>query len=161
MKEFEAIYTEYFTDVFVYIRRLAGDAQIAEEITAETFFKAMQALDGFKGKCDIRVWLCQIAKHCYFTYLRRNRRLVPADAAAELAEEHDLAQSLADAELTERIHGILHTLGEPYKEVFTLRVFGELKFKQIAKLFGKSENWACVTYHRARAAILLRLEAKK
>ena len=55
----------------------------------------------------------------------------------------------------------LHELEEPYKEVFMWRVFAELSYKQIGQLFGKSENWACVTYHRARNMIRERLEGSK
>jgi len=42
---------------------------------------------------------------------------------------------------------------EPYKEVFSLRIFGELSFREIANIFNKSEHWACVTYHRAKEMI--------
>ena len=72
--EFEKIYTTYFRDVFLYIRRLSNDEHIAEEITSETFFKAMNSIDSFRGDCDIRVWLCQIAKNCYYSYLKKAGR---------------------------------------------------------------------------------------
>ena len=65
---------------------------------------------------------------------------------------------LADRETMLEIHRILHTLPDPYKEVFSLRVFGELTFREIAALFGKSESWARVTYHRARLKIRERME---
>ena len=52
---------------------------------------------------------------------------------------------------------ILHELPEPYKEVFQLRVFGELAFGQIGRIFGKTETWARVTYHRARLKIQERM----
>lgn len=158
MTELEKIYREYFNDVFLYAKGLSGNAQIAEDITAETFFRAMNALDRFNGRCDIRVWLCQIAKNCYFSYLRKNKRLVQADEADDLAENTDFAHALVDAELSAKLHELLHSLAEPYKEVFTLRIFGELSFKQIAALFDKSENWACVTFHRAKAKIRERME---
>ena len=72
--EVEKLYSLYFNDVYRYIRKLSGDVHIAEEITADTFFKAMKALDSFRGDCDIRVWLCQIAKNCYLSYLKKNKR---------------------------------------------------------------------------------------
>jgi RNA polymerase sigma-70 factor (ECF subfamily) len=149
--EFEDTYNAYFKDVYLYICSLSGDQHLAEDITAETFIKAMKAIDSFKGNCDIRVWLCQIAKNSYFSYLRKNRKFVDLEKLPERADEHDVAEMIAAAEA-------LHNLNEPYKEVFTLRVFGELSFKQIANLFGKSENWACVTYHRARKKIKERME---
>ncbi|NLY38222.1 MAG: sigma-70 family RNA polymerase sigma factor, partial [Firmicutes bacterium] len=150
MAEFEDTYNAYFKDVYLYIYSMSGDQHLAEDITAETFIKAMKAIDSFKGNCDIRVWLCQIAKNSYFSYLRKNRKFVDLEKLPERADEHDVAEMIAAAEASMKIHEVLHNLNEPYKEVFTLRVFGELSFKQIANLFGKSENWACVTYHRAR-----------
>ena len=158
MAEFEDTYNAYFKDVYLYICSLSGDQHLAEDITAETFIKAMKAIDSFKGNCDIRVWLCQIAKNSYFSYLRKNRKFVDLEKLPERADEHDVAEMIAAAEASMKIHEVLHNLNEPYKEVFTLRVFGELSFKQIANLFGKSENWACVTYHRARKKIKERME---
>jgi len=156
--EFEDTYNAYFKDVYLYICSLSGDQHLAEDITAETFIKAMKAIDSFKGNCDIRVWLCQIAKNSYFSYLRKNRKFVDLEKLPERADEHDVAEMIAAAEASMKIHEVLHNLNEPYKEVFTLRVFGELSFKQIANLFGKSENWACVTYHRARKKVKERME---
>lgn len=73
---FEKIYEMYFKDVYLYILRLSGNEHIAEEITSETFFKALQSIDKFKGECDIRVWLCQIAKNSYYTYLNKNKKYI-------------------------------------------------------------------------------------
>lgn len=73
MTDFEEIYRAYFNDVLLYIRRLSKDEHIAEEITSETFFKAMRDIEHFRGECHIRVWLCQIAKNCYYSYLKKKR----------------------------------------------------------------------------------------
>ena len=158
MAEFEDTYNLYFKDVFLYIYSLSGDKHIAEDITSETFMKAIQSIDSFKGNCDIRVWLCQIAKNSYFSYLRKIKKFVDIEALPEKADDKDVEQIISSSETSMKIHEALHNLGEPYKEVFSLRVFGELSFKQIAYLFGKSENWACVTYHRARKKIKERME---
>ena len=53
---------------------------------------------------------------------------------------------------------LLHQMADPYKEVFMWRVFGELSFKEIGNIYGKTDNWACVTYHRAKKMIQSRLE---
>jgi RNA polymerase sigma-70 factor (ECF subfamily) len=156
--DFESIYEKYFQDVFLYIKALSGNEHIAEEITSETFFKAISAIDTFKGECDIRVWLCQIAKNSYISSLRKDKKIVQGDLPEDLPDESDFEQSLINTEMSYLIHEILHQLSEPYKEVFTLRVFGELSFKQIANLFQKTENWACVTFHRAKSKIKERLE---
>ena len=71
--ELEEIYSAYFKDVYRFIKKLSGSEDIAEDITSETFFKAMKNLDSFRGDCDIRIWLCQIAKNLYYTKSRRTR----------------------------------------------------------------------------------------
>ena len=161
--DFEKAYKQYFSDVYLYILRLSGNEHIAEEITSDTFFKAMQSIDSFRGDCDVRVWLCQIAKNAYYSYIRKNSRTEQVDES-EIQEITDLAPNVAEEyerrEEIERIQRILHDVGEPYKEVFMWRVYAELSFKQIAQIFGKNENWACVTYHRARKMIKERLEGK-
>ena len=164
MVEFEHIYTTYFNDVFRYIRKLTNNEQLAEEITAETFFKAMNALDRFRGNSDIRVWLCQIAKNQYLSYLRKTKQSGSMENIDQLRLP-DTGESVEDALILRdeaaRIRKILHDINEPYKEVFMWRVFAELNFRQIGQIFHKSENWACVTYHRARRKIKERLEANE
>lgn len=161
MTEFEEIYRMYFEDVYLYIRKLSGDEYMAEEITNETFFKAMRSIGGFRGDCDIRVWLCQIAKNCYYSHLKKANRVDSVDDAAlsELPSgEETMEERFVRQDEAARVRKILHDILEPYKEVFMWRVFAELSFKQIGQIFGKSENWACVTYHRARNMIKTRLE---
>lgn len=159
--DFEEIYTIYFDDVYRYVRKLSGSQQMAEEITSDTFFKAMGSIQSFRGECDLRVWLCQIAKHCYYSHLKKNGRLMQWDEGAlgHVADQTDpIDEHMIRQEEANRLRQLLHTLQEPYKEVFMWRAFGELEFKQIGQLFGKSGNWACVTYHRARAMLKSRLE---
>ncbi len=163
MTEFEKIYRECFDDVYRYICRLSGDENTAEEITSEAFFKAMRSIGSFRGDCDIRVWLCQIAKNCYYTYLKKSKRTDSVDDTelSELpSEERPIEEQCMMQEEAARIRTVLHHISEPYKEVFLWRVFAELSFKQIGQIFGKSENWACVTYHRAKTMIQSRLEDK-
>lgn len=156
--EFEQIYITYFRDVYLYIRRLSNSEHIAEEITSETFFKAMKSIDSFRGDCDIRVWLCQIAKNCYYSYIKKADRTECIDNV-EIAEQGaSFEERLFRHDTAMQIQKILHDVPEPYKEVFMWRVYAELSFKQIGQIFGKSENWACVAYHRARNKIKEKLE---
>ena len=156
--EFEQIYTTYFRDVYLYICKLSNNEHIAEEITSETFFKAMKSIDNFRGDCDIRVWLCQIAKNCYYSYIKKADRTECIDNV-EIAEQGaSFEERLFRHDTAMQIQKILHDVPEPYKEVFMWRVYAELSFKQIGQIFGKSENWACVTYHRARNKIKEKLE---
>ena len=150
---FEAIYTAYFTRVYHYALRLCKNETEAEELTSDVFIKALGRIDSFRGECDIFSWLCSIAKNCYISKLRREKPRADAEELETVADSVSIADMLEDSDTAMRLHERLHTLDEPYKEVFSLRVFGELSFKQIAHLFGKTENWACVTYHRARAKL--------
>lgn len=158
MTDFEEVYKTYFRDVYLYICRLSGSEQTAEEITSETFFKAIQSIDSFRGDCDLRVWLCQIAKNCYFTQRKRSERIQRLEPLQEPSSTDPPEQQILRKEEADRIRRILHTIPEPYKEVFMWRVFARLGFREIGKLFGKTENWACVTYHRARKMIRERME---
>lgn len=157
--EFESIYSKYFRDVYSFVLSLSRNEKIAEEITQETFFKVLKSIDNFNGHCKINVWLCQIAKNTYFTYLNKQKRFDTNDIT-EQASESSIEEMLLNKERTFLVHKVLHALDEPYKEVFTLRVFGELSFKQISQLFEKTESWARVTFHRAKHKIqdLLREE---
>lgn len=159
--EFEEIYKSYFKEVFLYVMQLSGNKHIAEEITSETFLKAIKSIDKFRGDCDMRVWLCQIAKNTYLSYLKKNKKVSSIDDLD--LQNMPTADSLVETQISEQedarqIRKILHEMSEPYKEVFMWRVFGELSFKEIGNLYGKTDNWACVTYHRARKMIQRRLE---
>lgn len=158
MTDFSEVYRLYFRDVYRYALSLSRDEGLAEEITQETFFKALRSLDSFDGKCRVYVWLCQIAKNTYLSHCRKEKHLDRDAETAQLPDGHDLEERLMDSASAFAIHRILHTLEEPYKEVFSLRTFGELSFRQIAELFGKTESWARVTYHRARLKIKEELE---
>ena len=158
MEPIEAIYRAYFTDVYRYCLRLTGDADAAEELTSDTFFAAMQKLKSFRGDCEVRVWLCEIAKNRYLSEQRKKKPVPldetaesPADSPETLAVRSDDAARAAEA---------VHRLEEPYKEVFLLRVYGELPFESIGKLFGKTANWACVTFHRAKQRVQNELEGQ-
>ena len=153
MTDFQEVYALYFRDVYRYALSLCRNESVAEEITQETFYKALEKLDSFDGKCKVSVWLCQIAKNTYISMCRKNKHLDTSVDTALLPFDGSIEESFCNQETAFTIHKALHALEEPYKEVFSLRTFGVLSFKQIAKLFGKTEAWARVTYHRARLKI--------
>lgn len=159
--DFEQVYQTYFKSVYRYIRRLSGDEQLAEEITSETFVQVMRSIGSFRGDCDLRVWICQIAKNTYYTHLKKQNRVAALDEEAWLALADPAApveERLDAKEDAQRIRALLHALPEPYKEVFMWRTLGELSFAEIGALYGKTANWACVTYHRARQQIKTGME---
>lgn len=158
--DFGDIYQAYFRDVFLYLCSLSANEGIAEEVAQETFVKALKAINSFDGSKDIRAWLFTIAKNTYYTYCKR-QKIYADNRLPENTEDvkADFMERLADEESAFRIHCYLHDMAEPYKEVFSLRVFGELSFERIGMLFGKSSGWARVTYYRAKKKIYEYMEA--
>ncbi len=143
--EYEAVYR--------YALSLCRDETEAQDITQDTFLKAMQAKNGFRGNSSVYTWLCAIAKNIWLEKMRKESRLVSMER--ELPERGtSLEEKITNEDTAMQIHKFLHIIEEPYKEVFTLRVFGQLSFAKIAELFGKTESWARVTYHRARKQII-------
>ncbi len=161
-EEFEKIYQTYFKDVYYYILSLSKNKHIAEDITSEAFLKAMKAIDSFRGDAKLKVWLCEIAKNEYFSYLKKNKNMdfkedIEGSIKKEKADsfEKDLISSY---ELIKISNIINFSLKDPYSRVFRLRFYDELSFKEIGAIFGKTDNWACVTYHRSRKQIKKQLE---
>ena len=152
MEDIKIVYDKYFKDVYKYVLSLTLNESVAEEVTQETFFKAIKNIDKFDGRCTLYVWLCQIAKNTFFTHYQKSKRF--SSIEEQVMKTTDcFEESLLYKESAFEIHKVLHTLEEPYKEVFSLRVFSDLSFRQIAELFNKTESWARVTYHRAKLKI--------
>ena len=145
----EEIYQAHARTVYKFLLSQCHDADLAEELTQETFYQAVRSIDRFNGSCKVSVWLCQIAKHAWLTHCRRQRRREPEPELREEGPE----ERLAEKETAMEVHQVLHSLPEPYREVFALRVLGELSFREIGALFQKTESWARVTFHRARLKI--------
>ena len=153
----ERLYEACYMRVFSYAMTITADRHQAEEITQETFFRAFSKLNSFRGEADEVTWLCAIARNLAVDEKRRQGRF------GELPEEtvargKAVEQTAVEKDDSFRIHMALHALEEPYREVFELRVFGELSFAQIGQIFRRTENWARVTFHRARAKLKERME---
>ncbi len=123
-------------------------------MTQEAFFKALKNIDKFDGSKDIRAWLFTIAKNTYFSHYKKKKRQIDTDVVEEPDRGVQIVKHLMNEEDAFTVHQFLHSMHEPYKEVFSLRTFGELPFEKIGRLFGKSAGWARVTYYRARKQII-------
>jgi RNA polymerase sigma-70 factor (ECF subfamily) len=153
----EKMYEAYYMRVYSYVVTISGSRELAEEITQETFCRAMTKSASFRREADEVTWLCTIAKNLFYDEKRRQKKtgLIPEDIEAD---GKSIEQIAADRDSSFRVHLALHALEEPYREIFELRVFGELGFKDIGTIFGKTENWARVTYHRARLKLQERMK---
>ena len=154
----EKLYEAYYMRVYSYVMTLCGSKQLAEEITQETFFRAMSRRKDFRQEADEVTWLCTIARNLFYDEKRREKKTAPMPEEAA-SDEKSIEQIAADRDSSFRVHLALHALEEPYREIFELRVFGELGFKDIGTIFGKTENWARVTYHRARLKLQERMRS--
>ena len=154
---FEKLYKACYMRVFSYVMTLSRDRAQAEEITQEAFFRAFAKQKEFRGEADQVTWLCAISKNLFYDEKRRQARhgAIPEDLPDP---EKSIEHQVTDRDSSFRIHMALHALEEPFREVFELRVFGELSFREIGTIFGKTENWARVTYHRARLKLQERMD---
>ena len=159
MEDFEAIYVQHFDGVYKYVFSLCRNETMAEEITQETFYRAMEHIEKFEGKCKLYVWLCQIAKNTFLTYAKKQKRHV-SETDIDLSKqiEPSFENEILDKETVWKLHKLLHELSDSYKEVFSLRVFGELPFSQIGELFGKSDSWARLIFYRAKKELRRNLD---
>ena len=145
-----AIYRQHAQTVYKFLLSQTRDPGLAEELTQETFYQAVRSIDRFDGKCKVSVWLCQIAKHLWYQQLRKQKREVPlseegVDVPLPSAEEETLDRA-GRLELLRQVH----SLPEPYREVVYIRAFGDLSFREIGDVLGKTETWARVTFYRGK-----------
>ena len=158
--EMGIIYSRYYKDVYYFCLHLCEqNPDLAEELTQNTFFKAIQSAGRFHGDCEMKTWLCQIAKHHYISYLRKEKHLMKNTNAEQILENMTDGQEpvhtrLEDSETASEICSILDGLEQPYDEVFRLKVLQEMNYKEIAAIYKKTESWVRVTYYRAKQKII-------
>lgn len=154
MREFEAIFQDFTPIVFRFLLSLCADESLAEELTSETFYQAYLHIGKFRGECKVETWLCQIAKNAFYKEQRRRGRMVQREGLEDVEADCNIFEPLSNKEQALQIHKRLHLLKEPYREVFMLRVLGELSFKEIADVCGRTESWAKVTFYRAKDKLI-------
>ena len=146
----EQIYRKHAKTVYQFLLAQCHDTSLAEELTQETFYQAIRSIERFDGSCKLSVWLCQIAKHLWYQYLRKHKREATADDVVfdrpTASAEEKIVSGERHLELLRRIHN----LPEPAREVMYLRAFGGLSFRQIGDVLGKTETWARVTFYRSK-----------
>ena len=156
MQSMDDIYQSYAMTVYKYLLTHCRNDDLAEELTQETFYQAIKSIKRFDGSCHISTWLCAIAKNQLLSYQRKHPKtaeLEACDAVAPSAEYGAVAYENR-VELLRR----LHLCPEPYREILYLRIFGDLSFKEIGDILGKSENWARVTFYRGKEKLRKELE---
>ena len=152
MQSIEKIYEEYFETVNKYLFCLTHNSDISEELTQETFYKAVKKIDTYKGECKISVWLCQIAKNLWYDHCRKNKNIINIDEN-DLINKHmidTLDEQIISNDEKILLYKKMQSLDEKTREVMYLRITGELSFKEIGIILDKTENWARVTFYRGK-----------
>ena len=155
----EQFYHENYHIVFGYLFSLCGSKAMAEDLTSETFLKAITKIGSYDGSVKPSTWLCAIGKNLYLNERKRFIRHVPLDSVA-IAEEYTMEEKMIEKDQASRILKLSKALEEPKNQVFAMRLNG-LSFREIGEALGKTENWARVTFFRAKNEILERLEGEK
>lgn len=151
MINIEEIYNEYFKVVYRYLFCLTRNTDKAEELTQETFYRAVQKIDKFEGNSKISSWLCQIAKNLYLDELKKEKRKTELNEEVDIIDkDFDLENQVISQEDKISLYKKIHNLDNITKEVIILRINGELSFKEIGLVFNKTENWARVTFYRGK-----------
>lgn len=155
MFDMDAAYREYAVMVYKFLLSLCYEEELAEELTQETFYQAVRSVDRYDGSCKVSTWLCQIAKHLWYREMEHRKRKGTSELTADMESlEKSVEEQLLVKEEKMELFRKVHVLDEISKEIVLLRVTGAFSFKEIAELFGKNENWARVTYYRAKQKLL-------
>lgn len=143
----EEIYQMYSRKVFLFLMSKTNNEDLAEELTQETFFQAVQCIDRFQGNSSILTWLCGIAKNVWLKELRKRREILSInDDIPEIADQKEITVQWEQKEILQ----LIHDMNEPVREVMYLRLISNLSFAEIGEIIGKSENWTRVTFFRGK-----------
>lgn len=152
MHDMEQIYEEYFETVYKYLFCLTNNNDISEELTQETFYRAVKKINTYKGECKMSVWLCQIAKNIWYDLLRRNKKIkfVEEKYLFNLQEVETAEEQVISSNEKMSLYKKMQLLDDKTREVMYLRITGELSFKEIGIILNKTENWAKITFYRGK-----------
>lgn len=155
--EFDKLYKDYANTVKRFLISLTGSLDLSEELMQETFYQAIMSIDRYNGECKMSVWLCQIAKHRYYDYLKKQKHYRSnfsegdiSDMTAIPSKGDSIENEVIKRDEVKYLLKCVEEIYEPYGKVFMLRIYGELSYHEIGRIFGKSESWARVTYYRAK-----------
>ena len=153
MQDMEQIYEQYFETVYKYLFCLTRNSDISEELTQETFYRAVKKIHTFKGDCKISVWLCQMAKNLWYDECRKHKKTIKIseESFLETQASNDVTEEkVVQNEEKITLYKKLQKLDEKTREVIYLRITGELSFKEIGMILNQTENWARVTFYRGK-----------
>ena len=131
MFDIEQLYNEYFMTVYKYLYSLCHNKFVAEELTQETFCRSIKTLDSFNGNCKVSVWLCQIAKYCWYEEFKKEKKQIPLDENIQENERESIEEKLIAADNKDLLYDKIEKLDEPTKKVIYYRISSNMSFRQI------------------------------
>ena len=163
LKEFQEIYKEQYQKLYLFLLRLTGTKQDAEDMVQETFYQAFLHIGQFEGRCSIYTWLCQIGKNRWYHECKKRKTLPWEEDIIEetFISDSNIEESILQKEQQHLLEQAIYRLPETYRDVLCLHIYGDISLKEISAMYGKSESWACVIYHRAKEKIKKSLEEGK
>lgn len=162
MHSIDEIYREQAQTVFRFLYSHTRNSDLSEELTQETFLRAMKSLHKYNGNCKISVWLCQIAKHILYQEYEKSNKTKTTELTENIEFSKNSTEDLiVSSENKKDIYKMIQSLDDKTKEVMYLRLTGDLSFKEIGEILSKTESWARVTFFRGKSKIIRRLNDEK
>lgn len=156
MQSVEQVYKEHAQTVYRYLLSITRDAHLSEELTQETFYQAVKSIGKYDSSCKMSTWLCSIAKNVWRTYQRKHPIM---DEMVEQIPLKDQTEDVVLANLSKvNLFKKLQKMEGETKDVLYFRLFGDLSFREIGEILGRTENWARVTYYRGKEKLRKELE---
>lgn len=157
MTGLDELFSDYYKDIYRYLYSLCRDASLSEDLTSEVFLEIVKSIGTFRAESDVKTWLFSIARHRWFSYLRKKKRTIEGAGLCELTELDEPGTLSAEEkflkrELAERIYEIINSEPERPRKTALMRVEG-YSFYEIGKALGISENSARVTFFRTKEKI--------
>ena len=149
-------YEENYSTVYGYLLCLCGDPALAEELTAETFSKALAQLHRYDPKYKASTWLCTIGRNLLYNEYSRHKKLVPFEAA-DWASIPSTETAYLQRETVQQILDKVKALPPEQGQLFRMRLQG-MSFREIGNVLNRSENWTRVTYYRIKHKIRTEME---
>jgi len=155
-KSLEQLYVEYSDRIYRYIFLQVRQKELAEDLTQETFFRALKNIHTFNNQASLATWLTKIARNATYDHFRRKRIIRFFSLDSEVSEDTSSLSpedELLKKDLTARLYNALASLKTSYRDVLILRKINENSIKETAYILGWTETKVKSTMARAFAAL--------
>lgn len=149
---FTEVIATYTEPLYWQIRRMVQDHDDANDLLQNTFMKAWQSLDAFRGDAKLSTWLYKIAINESISHLERLKRRPNVsldDEQSALAAVIEADTHFDGDELQEKLRLAITTLPEKQRLVFNMKYFDDMKYEDMSQILGTSVGALKASYHLA------------